>query len=86
MARNNITCTITGSTRVTNNAYLAKKAAQAGCTVEYLRANYVTKQVAIDIRKLIKTGEMDAACSKYNLTPDKVTKILNTNSKTKRPK
>lgn len=53
-----LTCKITGNTRVTSENYLNDKAARLGKTVQWLKDNYVSKNICSQLRKGIPVSKL----------------------------
>ena len=81
--KNTLKCNITGTERVTNVPYLAKKADRLGITVEDYKANYVSKAALVELKAKIADTYITDVAMELNTTQSQVEAYVNYNGKNK---
>jgi hypothetical protein len=79
--KNTLKCNITGTERVTNVPYLAKKADRLGITVEEYKANYVSKAALVELKAKITDTCITDVAMELNTTQAQVEAYVNYNGK-----
>lgn len=81
--KNTLKCNITGTERVTNVPYLAKKADRLGITVEDYKANYVSKAALVELKAKIASSCITDVAMELGTTQGQVEAYVNYNGKNK---
>ena len=81
--KNTLKCNITGTERVTNVPYLAKKADRLGITVEEYKANYVSKAALGNLKTSVTENGITLVAKEFQTSERQISQYLNYNGKNK---
>ena len=81
--KNTLKCNLTGTERVTNVPYLAKKADRLGITVEEYKANYVSKAALGNLKTDVAEKGIETVAKQFQTSEKQISQYINYNGKNK---